>query len=206
MLTVGLDVHKRMVEAVILDEQGHILNREGFPATRRRLEQFARQRLSAQDRVALEATTNTWGVVAVLKPQVAEVVVSNPLRTRAIAAAKVKTDRVDALVLAQLLRSDFLPRVWEPDERMQQMRHLATRRASLVSDRTRIKNRIHAVLHQRLIPAPQGDLPRGPDLAGPSGVGRAGTRGPGQQTAAAGRGPGGDRAAGPPHDRAGLAG
>jgi hypothetical protein len=62
----------------------------------------------------VEATTNTWEVVAILKPFVTEVGVSNPLRTKVIASAKIKTDEVDALVLAQLLRCDFLPRVWEP--------------------------------------------------------------------------------------------
>ena len=40
----------------------------------------------------------------------------------------------------------------------QQLRHLTTERANLVADRTRLKNRIHAVLHQRLLEAPSGDL------------------------------------------------
>jgi hypothetical protein len=40
--------------------------------------------------------SNTWSVVALIEPHAAEVVVSNPLRTRAIAEAKVKTDRADA--------------------------------------------------------------------------------------------------------------
>jgi transposase len=89
---------------------------------------------------------------------VAEVVISNPLRTRAIAEAKIKTDRVDALVLAQLLRSDFLPRVWQPDPATRHLRSVSTERANLVADRTRLKNRIHSVLHQRLIEPPAGDL------------------------------------------------
>ena len=76
---------------------------------RHELEAFARDHLETTDRVALEATTNTWAVVDVLRPFVAEVVVGNPLKTRAIAEAKVKTDKVDAEVLAQLLRCDYLP-------------------------------------------------------------------------------------------------
>jgi transposase len=106
--------------------------------------------------VALEATFHTWAIVAVLDPLVAEVVVSNPLRTKAIAQAKIKTDRVDALVLAQLLRADYLPRVWTPDPATQQLRRLTSRRGALVHDRTRIKNRIHGVLQQRLLPVPAG--------------------------------------------------
>ncbi len=158
MPIAGLDLHKKMVQAAILDDAGQLLHTQRFPASREALEQFARQHLSRQHRVVLEATFNTWAVAAVLEPFVAEVVVSNPLRTRAIAEAKIKTDKVDAPVLAHLLRCDYLPRVWQPDAETRQLRLQTTERANLVSDRTRLKNRIHAVLHQRLIPSPVPDL------------------------------------------------
>ena len=64
--------------------------------------------------IGLGSGRAVWAVVDILKPFVAEVGVSNPLKTKAIAEAKIKTDKVDAEVLAQLLRCDFLPRVWEP--------------------------------------------------------------------------------------------
>lgn len=153
---VGLDVHKRIVQACILAADGAILLQERLALSA--LATFAKSCLKPTDRAALEATTNTWAVVRVLKPFVAEVVVSNPLTTKAIAAAKVKTDKVDALVLAQLLRCDFLPRVWQPDGPTLEMRRLTTRRAGLVSDRTRLKNRLHAVLAQRLIDPPDERL------------------------------------------------
>jgi transposase len=155
---VGLDVHKHVVEAAVLNEQGVVMHRARFSCTRERLIAFAKAQLGPEHEVVLEATTNTWSVVDVLRPFVKEVVVSNPLRTRAIADAKIKTDRIDALVLAQLLRSGFLPRVWQPDEQTQLKRRQTSRRASLVSDRTRIKNRIHAILHHRLIETPVKDL------------------------------------------------
>ena len=154
----GLDVHKRVVEYCVLDAEGTVATRGRIDLTRESLARFATTVLTRDDRGVLEATTNTWAVVRALKPPVAEVVVSNPLRTRAIAEAKVKTDKVDAHVLAQLLRCDFLPRVWEPDDATQHLRRLTGRRASLVGDRTAVKNRIHSVLHQRLIAAPVTDL------------------------------------------------
>ncbi|HEX6799968.1 MAG TPA: IS110 family transposase [Gemmatimonadaceae bacterium] len=156
MRFVGLDVHKQMVEAVILDATGGVLARAQVAATRAALERFAEDHLGADCTVALEATTNTWAVERVLAPWVHAVVVSNPLKTRAIAEAKVKTDRVDALVLAQLLRTEYLPRVWTPDAATQRLRELTSRRASLVAQCTRGKNRLHAVLHQRLIALPAG--------------------------------------------------
>jgi transposase len=155
---VGLDVHKQVLECCILAADGEILHRERLVLSRGSLESFAQGVLRPTDRVALEATTNTWAVVRILSPHVAEVAVSNPLATKAIAAAKVKTDKVDALVLAQLLRCDYLPRVWRPDDPTQELRRLTSRRAGLVSDRTRIKNRIHAVLAQRLIAPAQDHL------------------------------------------------
>lgn len=154
MLFVGLDVHKREVEACILDERGKIRLRKRFPCTRDALESFAKAEFRGDCRVALEATSNTWAVVSVIEPLVAEVVVSNPMRTRAIAEAKIKTDKIDAYVLAQLLRADFLPRVWRPDEHTLDLRRLTTHRASLIADRTRIKNRIQSLLAERLIQVP----------------------------------------------------
>jgi transposase len=154
----GLDVHKRVVEACVLDEGGQILLRERFELTAELLVAFARRHLGPSAKVVVEATTNTWAVVRLLKGHVGEVVVSNPLQTRAIAQAKVKTDKIDAYVLAQLLRTDFLPRVWEPDEATQELRRLCSRRASLVADRTAVKNRLHSVLAQRLLAPPQPEL------------------------------------------------
>lgn len=157
MLFAGLDVHKKEIEAVVLDEAGNLKLRQRLATERETLEAFARRHLT-NCRVALEATTNCWAIASILAPLCAEVVVSNPLRTRAIAEAKIKTDRVDALVLAHLLRCDYLPRVWFPDEQTRRMRQRSTERANLSADRTRCKNRIHAVLHQRLIHPPVEDL------------------------------------------------
>src|SRR5208282_136220 len=148
---VGLDVHKRVVEACVLDEGGTVVHRQRFDLTVPNLVGFARKHITAQGKVVVEATTNTWAVVRILKPHCGEVVVSNPLQTKAIAQAKVKTDKVDALVLAQLLRCDFLPRVWQPDEATRRLRELTGRRSALVGQRTMMRNRIHSVLAMRLI-------------------------------------------------------
>jgi transposase len=78
---------------------------------------------------------------------------------RAIADAKIKTDKVDATVLAQLLASGFLPEVWLPDEETAQRRRQVARRAQLVRQRTQVKNQIHAILHRNLLPlCPYADL------------------------------------------------
>ena len=115
--------------------------------------------LAPSDEVALEATGNTNAIVRALRGRVARVVVSNPQKTRAIAEAKVKTDKVDAEILAQLLAADYLPAVWVADERTQARRRQVARRAHIVRQRTRLKNQVQAVLHRNLIPrCPAADL------------------------------------------------
>ena len=151
---VGLDVHKRVVEACIVDQAGKVVHRERFALNRSTLALFATKVLRPSDHVALEATTNCWAVADALRPHVARVLVSNPMATKAIAQAKVKTDKVDAHVLAQLLRCDFLPEVWQPDEATRRLRELTGRRSALVGQRTTMRNRIHSVLAMRLIEAP----------------------------------------------------
>ena len=107
--------------------------------------------LGPDDEVAVEATCNTHAIVRTIEPLVARVVVSNPMKTRAIAEAKVKTDKVDAAVLAELLAADFLPSVWVADEGTQALRRQVARRAQLVRQRTRLKNQVQAILHRNLI-------------------------------------------------------
>ena len=91
--------------------------------------------------------------------QFAKVIVANPLQVRLIAEAKVKTDKIDAAVLAQLYASGFLPEVWIPDADTQALRRQVARRAQIVRQRTRLKNEIHSVLAAHLVPkSPAADL------------------------------------------------
>jgi len=115
--------------------------------------------LAATDEVAVEATCNTHAIAKLLESRVARVVVSNPQKTRVIAESKVKTDKVDAQVLAQLLAADFLPGVWLADEETHALRRQVARRANIVRQRTRLKNQVQAILHRNLVPrCPAADL------------------------------------------------
>src|SRR5206468_12033547 len=78
---------------------------------------------------------------------------------RAIAEAKVKTDKVDARVLAELLAANYLPGVWLADDETQALRRQVARRAHIVRQRTRLKNRVQSILHRNLVPrCPAADL------------------------------------------------
>ena len=108
---IGLDVHREFAQVAIW--QGGAVTQAGtFATTPEGVREFAAG-LGPGDEVALEATGNTWAIAAVLASRAGRVVVSNPAKTRAIAEAKVKTDKVDAAILAQLLAAPGRPIDWE---------------------------------------------------------------------------------------------
>jgi transposase len=85
------------------------------------------------------------------------VVVANPLQVKAIAHARIKTDKVDAHILAQLLRTDFIPEVVMPDDETWELRQLVTHRQLLAGKRTAVRNAIHAILHRKLLQCPYAE-------------------------------------------------
>src|SRR6266702_4032345 len=98
-------------------------------------------------------------VVRVLSPYVGRVIVANPLQVKAIAHAHVKTDKIDAGVLASLRAANFLPEIWLPDAATERLRRLVARRNQVVRHRTRIKTEAHSILHAHLIPpCPHADM------------------------------------------------
>src|SRR6266542_2891733 len=157
MRTIGLDVHREFCEVAILE--GGVARAGGQIATTPEALRLFAQSLAKTDEVAIEATGNTFAIARLLEQHVARVVISNPLRTRAIAEAKVKTDKVDARVLAELLAAGYLPGIWWPDEELQSLRRLVARRTGIVRERTRLKNQVQAILHRNLLPrCPAADL------------------------------------------------
>ena len=149
---IGMDVHREFAQLAVLVD-GRLRDEGKIGVTPEALHAWA-EGLHSDDQVALEATGNSDAIANLLTPLVGRVVVSNPSKTRAIAEAKVKTDKVDARILAQLLAADFLPPVWLPDERTRSLRRQVMRRAHLVRQRTRIKNQVHAILARNLAPTP----------------------------------------------------
>lgn len=74
---------------------------------------------------------------------------AHPTETKAIAKAKVKTDKIDSKILTHLLRCDLVPESWAPPQQIRELRSLVKHKAFLVRMRTRLKNRVHAELDGR---------------------------------------------------------
>lgn len=158
MRIIGMDIHRVAAEVVSLLD-GEIIKLGRVQMLRNKLEEFARRELTHDDHVVIEATGNAAAVAEVLSPYVDRIVIANPKQVHMIAHAKVKTDTIDATVLAKLYASGFLPEVWVPDPETLALRRQVTRRTQLVRQRSRLKNLIQSILHAHLIPpCPHGNL------------------------------------------------
>jgi len=158
MRIIGMDIHRVAAEVVSLLD-GKIVKLGRVQMLQDKLEEFARRELTHDDHVVIEATGNAAAVAEVLSPYVERIVIANPKQVHMIAHAKVKTDTIDATVLAKLYASGFLPEVWVPDPETLALRRQVTRRTQLVRQRSRLKNLIQSILHAHLIPpCPHGNL------------------------------------------------
>ena len=149
MKYVGIDVHKKMCQAAILEEDGSLLDEQRFPNTPEGIGEYAAKLASYNDEVSavVESTGNLWiQIHDRLEKHGFTVALSNPAKTRLIAEAKVKTDKVDARTLAALLRADMIPTCYVPGAELRSRRELLRHRVNLVKNRTMVKNRIHGLL------------------------------------------------------------
>jgi transposase len=111
-------------------------------------------------KIALESTGNLWTRIydELNKEPSHKVILTNPYKTRIIAEAKIKNDRMDARVLADLVRADLVAESYVPDPEVRQQRALLRQRRSLVEDTVAIKNRIHNQLDKYTLKTEFSDL------------------------------------------------
>lgn len=142
---VGVDYHKRFSFATKMNDKGDILGQVKLQNDPQTLLQYA-DTLPDGSKIALEATGNWYYFYELLEEKCPDIFLAHPLKTRAIAEAKIKTDKIDSAILAHLLRTDLLPTSYIPPREIRDIRETLRYRASLVSLRTAIKNKVHAIL------------------------------------------------------------
>src|SRR5437867_11740345 len=149
MIHVGVDLHQRFCYMTALETRGKLLQSGAVNNERLALKRYFRQFRGQAVEVAVEACGFWPAFREVVEPEVKRLVLVHPQRVKAIASAKLKNDRVDSATLAHLLRCDLLPESWKADRDTQARRQQVRLRATLVRQRTRLKNQVHAVLHQQ---------------------------------------------------------
>lgn len=147
MMYVGLDVHKRVCYGTVMDEKGKIVKQDKFTNDLEALDEFMEDLDEAL--VAMEAGYCWQPLYDRLLESGHHVKLAHPLKVKAIAQAKVKTDKIDSETLTHLLRADLLPESYVPPRDIRELREVVRRRAFLVGMRTMLKNRIHSDLAKR---------------------------------------------------------
>jgi transposase len=158
MIHVGVDLHQRFCYMTALEARGKIIQAGPVRNERLALRKYFRQFRGQEVEVAVEACGFWPAFREVVEPEVKRLVLVHPQRVKAIASAKLKNDRVDSQTLAHLLRCDLLPESWKADRETQARRQQVRLRTTLVRQRTRLKNQVHAVLHQQGLRSPVTDL------------------------------------------------
>jgi transposase len=141
---VGIDVHRKRSQVAVVAEDGKVqLNRNVVNGAEPMLRLIGG--LPTGTPVAFEAAFGWGWLVELLEDYGFSPHLVHPLQCKAIASARLKNDKVDAAILAQLLRADLLPEAWIAPQPVRQLRALLRHRASLVRLGTQLRNRIHAV-------------------------------------------------------------
>jgi len=143
---IGIDLGQQSSFWVIQDLQGVICQRMKIVNDAAVIEKALKSYLTQSCKTVMEATTNYYWMYQTLRKLGCEVILAHPLKTRAIASAKIKNDRLDATILVNLLRADLIPQSYIPTEDIRALREMTRQHIRLVQIRTRIKNQCHALL------------------------------------------------------------
>jgi transposase len=154
---VGIDLHRSRSQVAVLDDQGtELVSRRIANDPQTFLELLAE--IDGESKIALEATYGWEWLADVLGDAGYELHLSHPLRTKAIAAARVKNDAVDARTLAHLLRTGLLPEAYIAPRELRELRDLLRHRVALTRMRAALKNRAGSILAKQGVGRPYADM------------------------------------------------
>ena len=161
---VGIDVHRKRSQVAVIDQAGQVLANRNVPNGVEPILKVIGG-LPPGTAAAFEACYGTSWLVELLEDYGFDPHLVHPSRCKAIASARLKNDKVDAAILAQLLRADLLPEAWIAPPPVRQLRALLRHRVALVRLRTRLRNRIHAIVADYGHDRPAGGYWTGPGRA-----------------------------------------
>jgi transposase len=157
MYYTGIDLHKKTSYITTIDENGKIVSKGNFKNIESDILDYFTS-LTEETRIVVESMASWYWLYDLLTNHGMRVVISNPKKTKAIASAKIKNDKVDSHMLAQLLRADLISTVHVSSLETRELKELLRHRTRLVRDSTRMKNRIHMLLMKNNQSVPVTDL------------------------------------------------
>ena len=153
---LGIDLHLKRTYMVLMDAKGEIINKGRI--SNQEITKYLQEKVPQETYAVLEATRNWPFMYDLLNEHVQKVDLVHAKGVRAIANAAVKTDRIDASVLAHLARMNYIPKAYAASKEMRDLRQLLRHRGWMVNQRSKAKNRIHAVLAAYNLISPVTDL------------------------------------------------
>jgi transposase len=153
---LGIDLHLKRTYAVLMDHTGKVIDERRIRNLD--IKEYLQGKVPRETYAVLEATRNWAFMYDLLDEHVERVELAHPKELKAIASAAVKTDQIDAKVLANLARLNFLPISYAAPKEIRDLRLYIRHRDWLVGQRTQAKNRIHAVLASYNLVSPSKDL------------------------------------------------
>jgi transposase len=147
MYFIGVDHHKQASVMTVLDEDGRELKNGRVFNLREKIERFLEG--FHPFTAVLEAGRSSYVMADLLRELGGEVKMANALQVKAIAHARIKTDKRDSRTLAQLLRADLIPEIYQRGEENRRAQRVMRMRAYWVAKQTEVKNKIRALLAQQ---------------------------------------------------------
>ena len=148
MYFIGIDHHKQASVMTIVDEAGRELKHGRMLNLRDNVKRFLEGYHPFT--AVLEAGRSSYVMADLLRELGGEVKMANALQVKAIAHARIKTDKRDSRMLAELLRGNLIPEIYQRGERNRRAQRVMRLRAHWVAKQTEVKNKIRALLaHQR---------------------------------------------------------
>jgi transposase len=152
MIYVGMDAHKSFSYATALTERGELVKRGKIKNFSKEFYDFFELlKRKAKLMIAIESTEMIMPFLKALDGY-GELKVAHPTKLKLIAEYKIKTDKIDSRVIADLLRTNYLPESYIPEESIRELRSLCRERYSIKTLSVRIKNQIrHCLLYNGII-------------------------------------------------------
>lgn len=145
-LYAGLDMHSETITCTIKDDAGNNVRVMKVETSLRGVKKLFERLKKKQVNAVFEASRNWPYYAELLKPYCSNLVMAHPLRVRAIASARIKTDVIDSNTLSDLLRADLIPESYMPNLEIVQLRELLRYRAGLSQMRGKLKARAKNIL------------------------------------------------------------
>lgn len=149
-LFIGMDLHKNSSTFCVKTYDGTVVKHAKVLTDPNDVSRFIKS-FKEPTHIVLEPVSQWYFYADLLAALGCDVHLAHPMKVKAIASARIKTDSIDASVLCDLLRTNLLPEAYFAAPETRSWKEMVRFRASLINLRSQIKNKVHAILHKHAL-------------------------------------------------------